>query len=83
MAPQNFISTDVTATSITFQWNSLPASEANGVVRYFIVTCTSSDLPMPRMVSELVVHIMLILTLRQLANGGKILLENGKIIVLI
>ena len=43
IAPQNFTNTTVTATSITFQWDNLTVREANGMIRRFTITCTSSN----------------------------------------
>ena len=43
----------MTATSITFQWDSLTVSEANGIVRSFTVTCTPDESP-PVIVRKLV-----------------------------
>ena len=40
IAPQNFMSISVTATSITFQWDNLTARQANGMVRSFTINCT-------------------------------------------
>ena len=43
IAPRNFRSTTVTATSITFQWDNLTAREANGRIRNFTITCTLAN----------------------------------------
>ena len=43
--PPDFRYTNVSATSITFQWGNLTVGEANGIVRSFTVTCISGDLP--------------------------------------
>ena len=53
IAPQNFRNISVTAISITFQWDSLTISEANGIVRGFAIACSNSDSG-PVMVSLLV-----------------------------
>ena len=45
IAPRNFNYTTVTATSITFQWDNLTVEEANGIIRRFTITCTSSNPP--------------------------------------
>ena len=43
IAPENFRDISVTATSITLMWDNLTMSEANGIIRYFIVTCTNDN----------------------------------------
>ena len=43
IAPQNFRNISVTAISITFQWDNLTKSEANGIVRGFTVACSDRD----------------------------------------
>ena len=43
IAPQNFRSISITATSVIFQWDSLTISEANGIVRGFTIACSDSE----------------------------------------
>ena len=42
-APQNFRSISITTTSVTFQWDNIAITEANGIVRGFNITCTNGD----------------------------------------
>ncbi|XP_065904693.1 phosphatidylinositol phosphatase PTPRQ-like isoform X2 [Dysidea avara] len=42
MAPMRFMSTATTSDSITFQWTPLTAPQANGNVRWYIVTCNET-----------------------------------------
>ena len=42
VAPANFRGISVTQTNITFSWNTLNYQEANGIVRWYIITCTET-----------------------------------------
>ena len=44
IAPQNFRYTDVTATSITFEWNPLTGQGVNGMVRNYTVNCAPGSI---------------------------------------
>ena len=56
IAPQNFTYINVTATSITFQWDNLTTRQANGIVRNFAINCTAAAGNSSVMVSILIVY---------------------------
>ena len=41
-APNDFTSTTATPTSITFQWIPITDQDANGIVRWYIITCNDT-----------------------------------------
>ena len=42
VAPNNFKAIFTTQTNITFSWDALSRQEANGLVRWFVITCNST-----------------------------------------
>ena len=43
VAPRRFRAISTKSTSINFSWNALNNEEANGVVRWYIITCYEAD----------------------------------------
>ena len=41
VAPSNFRDISVTSNTVTFTWNTLNLQEANGIVRWYIITCNA------------------------------------------
>ena len=42
VAPSNFQAVNITSTSVMFSWDAL-VDQANGIVHFYVVTCTADD----------------------------------------